>query len=312
MNAARTLKKLITNPMGALRRVKNISKDKIKLAREYTKFISHPAYPEKVVNQNLIRFIGLRRVGNHAVLNWLEKQIGVSNKSVFHINNVPCGQNPYEYFYQRHLQYENHLRTRLFLKRHAQGRFDPHDTLIYSYEDFSLEDITHPDLESQEDTFYGKANHKYDVLILRDPFNLIASRLKSGFIDVKSSGKNMMDLWLEAAREFVGETNYLTRNKVCINFNRWTIDREYRITIAQALEIPFSDAGKEDVRPFGGGSSFEGQQHQGQGSAMKVLERWTHFVDDPVFRQYFDCPEVWKYSEAIFGVMPGTEQLRRG
>ena len=69
---------------------------------------------------------------------------------------------------------------------------------------------------------------RYDVLLLRDTFNLIASRLKKGFLSVKTKGMSLTDMWIEYAKEFLEETSYLSNNKVIINYNLWFSDISYR------------------------------------------------------------------------------------
>ncbi|MDE5124494.1 MAG: hypothetical protein O4965_32500, partial [Trichodesmium sp. St19_bin1] len=70
----------------------------------------------------------------------------------------------------------------------------------------------------------------------------------------------------------------------------------------------FSDAGIDKVTVFGGGSSFEGKQFDGKATSMDVLNRWHKFCDYPQYKQFFN-EEVLKYSEKIFGHIPGTESL---
>lgn len=38
----------------------------------------------------------------------------------------------------------------------------------------------------------------------------------------------MIDLWIDYAKEYLGETNYLKHNKICINYNQWFADVEYQ------------------------------------------------------------------------------------
>ena len=69
--------------------------------------------------------------------------------------------------------------------------------------------------------------------------------------------------------------NYLKHNKICINYNQWFFDIEYRQKIAKKLQMEFSDAGIDIVLGLGGGSSFDGKQFDGQATSMNVLNRYT-------------------------------------
>ena len=51
--------------------------------------------------------------------------------------------------------------------------------LIYSYEDFPLDQVASDKFEHNHDLYLGKSAIRYDLLIIRDPFNLFASRLKA-------------------------------------------------------------------------------------------------------------------------------------
>lgn len=303
MNQDSPIVKLFKNPTGALRRGRNELKDSI---GEMVQILSPRPALSEIINQKEIRIVGLKRTGNHAITNWIKKQ---QTGSVRYLNNVPCDKNPYRHFYERHLSYNNHPQTIRQFKRESQGKLRKYDCLIYSYEDYSLEEVTNPEFAEKHDRYLGKSGERYDVLILRDPFNLLASRLKNDYLEVKSPHKTVIDLWIAYAKEYLGETQYLNNNKVCVDYNRWTIDREYRASIAAALKLEFSDAGINEVKGQGGGSSFEGQAFDGQASKMDVHNRWKHYAEDPLYRQLLDNRELLEYSERIFGHIPGTESL---
>jgi hypothetical protein len=166
--------------------------------------------------------------------------------------------------------------------------------------------------EAKHDLYLGKSLFRYDVLLLRDPFNLFASRLKSRKIAVKENDQSMVSAWLNYAKEFLGETHHLKHHKICINYNDWFLNLEYRKQLAESLGLEFSDAGMDEVSRYGGGSSFNRQDLQGKARQMDVLNRWKYFADDPAYRQLFDNPEIFEYSERIFGRIPGTESWHSG
>lgn len=259
-----------------------------------------------VINDQEIRVIGLRRSGNHAIINWIWKQHG---EDVTHLNNLQVKCNPYRFLYE-------HYPTER-LKREALGNFTEKELLIYSYEDRHLEDITHPSFERKHDLYLGKSAKRYDLLILRDPFNCFASRIKMYYnkqFDKKNTIMNQksLQLWLDYAREFLGETHFLKHNKICINYNLWCSDIEYRQKLAEQLGLEFTDAEFNRVKEQGGGSSFDGLNLSGKSDQMKLTERWKQMADDPYFLQLINEPEVIKYSYKIFGEVPGTEFLLKG
>ncbi|MGB7058105.1 MAG: hypothetical protein WBD58_10410 [Geitlerinemataceae cyanobacterium] len=261
---------------------------------------------QKIVNQKEIRIVGLRRTGNHAIIQWIVKQqIG----NVLCLNNLPIDESPYRHRYE--YPEKNDLPEQIEkLEAEAKGEFTLKECLIYSYEDHPLKSVFSDRFEDRHDLYLGKSRCRYDVLLLRDPFNLFASRFKSHKIGVKETEQDMVSVWIEYAKEFLGETNYLKHQKICINYNEWFRDREYRRKIADLLDSEFSDAGIDEVSHYGGGSSFNQQNLQGKARQMDVLNRWKSFADDPAYRQLFKNPELFEYSEKIFGCLPGTDCLR--
>ena len=263
----------------------------------------------EVINQKEIRIAGLRRCGNHAISGWIEEQAKDQGSS-YYLNNVLVNENPYRYKYQNLTYFfPQHQWSIDRYQEQAQGKFVKRDCLIYSYEDYSLANIFSPQFEKKHDLYLGKSAQRYDVLIIRDPFNFIASRVKKNFFAVKEKKINLVDLWIEYAKEFLDETNYLKYNKVCINYNAWCQNPEYRCQIAQKLNIKFTDSGFNKVRSFGGGSSFDSQKLDGQASAMNLNNRWQHFLDNRIYLELVNNPQLLAYSQRIFGHIPGTEAL---
>ena len=254
---------------------------------------------QEIVNEKEIRIVGLRRTGNHGIINWIKKQHA---GQVWHLNNITTERNPYRVLY---LHYKKE-----HLNREAKGDSVKKDCLLYSLEDYPLEKIVRGGLEKKHDLYLGTSRERYDVLILRDPFNLLASRIKKNYMNVKDENWTIIDLWISYAREYLGETDYLKNNKVPVNYNKWATDVEYRQHIASRLKFAFSDAGINDVKSEGGGSSFDRTSFQGQANKMDVLNRWKILSDDPSYRALLKSNrELIDYSERIFGHLPGTEVL---
>ena len=114
------------------------------------------------------------------------------------------------------------------------------------------------------------------------------------------SARQTIQLWKSYAREFLGETKFLTHNKLCINFNKWHHSSLYRKEIAESLNLEFTDAGRERIKGYGGGSSFDGRKYDGQASQLKVLNRWQLFEHLDSFWQLFKDKELLHYTERIF------------
>ncbi|MDJ0746265.1 MAG: hypothetical protein QNJ32_23270 [Xenococcaceae cyanobacterium MO_167.B27] len=268
---------------------------------------------EKIINQNEVRIIGLKRSGNHAVSNWMMKQM---QGEVFYINDVGANENPYREKYEAWVR-SNCAKNRERLKQESQGNFIEKDYLIYSYEDYELNRITNKNFANKHDLYFGKTATRYDVILLRDPFNLIASRFKKGnfvnqhYLGTKNPQLSVVDLWLSYAKEWLGETQYLEYNRVFINYNKWFSDREYRQSLSSQLNLEFSDQGINQVKSQGGGSSFDARNFHNNATQMDVLNRWKNYADNPSYREVFRNEELWNYSQEIFGHIPGTEILKK-
>ncbi|NET43927.1 hypothetical protein [Okeania sp. SIO2B3] len=293
---------------------------------DFIRIITQQHKLSEIVNQKEIRVLGMRRCGNHAIINWIKSQ--QTGKCQF-INDIPK-TNPYRYKYEnlreRFPQYKKEIEG---YRQQAQGNFVKKDCLIYSYEDYVVQQVTNDLIFNvKHDLYFGKSAIRYDVIIIRDPFNLLASRLQKhkkfledpnhqenylsvsrrNYLLARYSNKTMVDLWIDYAKEYLGETNYLKHNKICVNYNQWFADVEYRRNIAEKLQIEFSDAGIDRVTSFGGGSSFEGKEFNKKATSMDVLNRWQKVSDDPQYKKFFN-QEIFEYSERIFGHIPGTESL---
>lgn len=287
---------------------------------DFSRTLIHNPSKQNVVNKKEFRVLGLRRSGNHAIINWIGKQ--VSGNSVF-INHVRPLENPYRDQYESQLLLGRKLpegdwkyKNIDWWKREKEGRFSYKDCLLYSYEDQEINKVSNNSFERKHDLYLGKSEERFDVVVMRDPFNLFASRLKTkprengpnfSMLEVYSRKYSLPELWVSYAKECIGETSLLTHKKVFINYNRWFIDTRYRKELAAQLNINFSDHGFNDVSISGRGSSFDGVKHVGEAYKMDVLNRWKFFVDNPIYRELLSTEGVLEYSTKLFGDIPGTE-----
>ena len=283
------------------RKIKHLFQDAIRLTTQN---------PDKwgIINRVEIRMVGLRRSGNHALIDWIKKQ---QTGRLKHINDIPVGENPfrheYEYFIDHYPEYPKSIEN---LYRQSNGEFRSKDCLIYNYEDHPLEKIVHSGFERKHDWYVGKSARRIDLLIMRDPFNLLASRLRKGFVSVKSTQTSFTDLWVSYAKEFLGETNQLAQEKVCVSYNHWIQDVDYRRGIAQQLGLTFTDEGFNQVARRAGGSSFDGTQHNGDPSKMDLTGRWRHYLSNDLYQSLLKNKALMTYSEQIFGQISGLNEVQ--
>ncbi|MBK6265580.1 hypothetical protein JKA74_11075 [Marivirga sp. S37H4] len=264
-----------------------------------------------IVNKNELRVVGMSRSGNHAIINWIIQQL---NGRYCFLNCAEPKTNPF--YTARPLHQEATYRANyngFDLEAEKVRNFSKKDYLIHSYEDCFLSMLNHKTFEEQHDAFVGPSENRLDILILRDPFNLFASRIRSGLYKEKKPGAQVTPLtarriWKQHAREALGLKRHLQQKKIVINYNLWVFDPEYRQNIAIQLGLAFTDNGFHEVSDVAGGSSFDGLKFENRAGNMKVLDRWKHYVDDPAYKMIFD-DELIDLSHQVFGHIPDERLL---
>lgn len=203
-------------------------------------------------------FYGLRRSGNHAVLEWLIQNIGgPGNRNIVKPRRViQCGSSAY---INEANTYPGHKAIELDVS-FCQSAFD---NLIVAYEDVP--------------TNYNLANthNNKKIVILRDIFNLFSSRYKKiishperidYFNTAMRIDEKAIDVWKEHANS----------DALIILFEKWIESKEYRDSICEKLGIPNHDI-TDTMTEFGEGSSFTGQKKP----TVEELKSRSKMVDLP-------------------------------
>ncbi len=249
--------------------------------------------------------MGMSRSGNHCIINWILHH--VRGRFCF-LNCAEGGSNPF--VTARPLDSGAPFRVNypgFDLERERAGALSAKDYLIHSYEDSFLGYACSRRFEADHDAFVGRSARRIDVLVLRDPFNLFASRREMGAATIPAA--TAIRIWKQHAGEYLGRRRYLKHDPLFVNYNRWVACREYRRGLAGRLGLAFTDAGVDAVPACGGGSSFDGLRFDGHARRMAVLDRWRHFAGDPAYLDLFD-PEVVSLAQEVFGDLPALDRLR--
>src|SRR5690606_37619683 len=125
-------------------------------------------YIRNVRHKKEIRFCGMMRTGNHALLNWIVKQ---TPAVVCYYNDVDLHSSPLS------KMIESHYKNR---RQPAREKSHKLPTVICSFEDYLPRDVFGGANLKNLKTYFRKSDEVYNVLILRDPFNLFASRFFHG------------------------------------------------------------------------------------------------------------------------------------
>jgi len=244
----------------------------------------------------LVHFFGVKRSGNHAVINWLQQNAFGENRSVSFHN---CVYSPLS------------IVPKIIKPRDIAQNVENH-AMILSYEDIALEDLhLLPTLVHDRDIL-PNTEIKY-MLLLRDPYNCFASRLKRlRDLEEKNQGPlkaiqrlpwpDVIHMWKSYAREFLRQTRHFPEDIIPINYNQWFSNKTYRDTVlfTHFGIVENRDNGINEVSHHARGSSFDYHAYQGNAQQMETLSRWRAFADDPEFQNVMRDPELSVLSAEIF------------
>lgn len=285
-------------------------------------------------NENEIVIHSLGRSGSHAIMNWIASMF---KEPVYCFNNCPIGDP-----YRARIPYIRRVRKRLMekffvpiprLSRASENEISGYRNihkhcLMYSYEHKDIRKLENGEF-IQDRNLVGESKNRYNILILRDVFNWLASLLMTkgesrpklnlypeynilgrkdwakyaSVLPVRnyhSTNKEYLGFWKCYAEEFLGKTDYLKDKKICISFNQWFLDEDYRIKIANLLNLEYSDLSLDYA---GSPSSFDKTQYyHGDAQGMGALDRWKILKDNIIYQDVLDyVPEVRELSYEIFG-----------
>lgn len=256
---------------------------------------------DRVVHRNMFRIVGMSRSGNHAIVSWILVQL--EGRWCF-LNCVEPRTNPF--LTARPTDDGRCFETNdpdFDIEAHAAGQVSPKDYLLLSQEDTFLNPALGQQATAIHTAAVGCSERWLDVIILRDPYNLFASRRRLGFHVV--SDHAMVRIWRQHARAFLGEIRNAPRPTVAISYNAWVRDRGYRRRLADVMGLRFTDDRFARIARCAGGSSFDGYRFDGDARRMGVFDRWRHYWHDADFRRLFDR-ETEQLSRRIFGrILPG-------
>jgi len=202
-------------------------------------------------------FYGLRRSGNHAILEWLLYNMGnKGNRVCYKVENGSekvISRDTAFYFNDVSRYTGNHIQLCYdVISSYEIGAKD----ILVTYEDKSIS--------------YKLIPSKTNIIVIRDILNVLASRIKN------SNAKNPRDMRID--EEIIGlwKEHASDENSIKILYEKWLTSKEYRDSICERLNISNFDNTK-NVYSFGGGSSFTGEVLD---SKENLLNRYKH-IDLP-------------------------------
>jgi len=240
-----------------------------------------------------IRIIHMQRSGGHAIANWIVHQCG---GNAFFVNDV-CNPTVVDVMRNR----------KPHVPREAEA-------IVYTVEDQPLQGI--PARLSEAARFLPILSDPSPivVIVLRDVFNMIASRWAykrtSGGCQLGNVNHRVIETWNQYATVFFyaqhGIGSRMGIECLPASYNAWCQSAAYRCLLWQTLSSPafglqgeFTDAGRQEVTTWGCGSSFDGMEWNGMADRMDTSHRYQRV---PV--EIFECvdPRAALLTEAIFGL----------
>lgn len=241
----------------------------------------------------------MKRSGIHFLVNWLYACAGGREKKEFSDHFPPRNKQFKKGFYdpQVGIAFFNncgHHFSRKFdlgpiTKQdflHASSQFT---TTIFGLEDALISANKHKTVNSHTHT---------DILLLRDPLNHLASRVKASERTPETVPTNIefIELYNSYCEEVMSLTKHLP-DKIIVIYDKFVIDFKYRNHIATKLGLTNTEKTRE-ISDFGGGSSFSGLN---QLNITNVLTRYKQqkMPNDLLKAMLeFDC--ISKLTERIF------------
>lgn len=244
-------------------------------------------FAETNVNSLEIGVLGMRRSGNHAVIQWLQALDGAGPGEVVFLNNLVPGDNGYRHrlwFPEDATAHEMPIYRAGRRKTLGEGSVA---LLLRSYEDISLASF---EREFVNPFHYGGSVRRVKCLIYRDPANLFASRLRSGYVETQELDQRALYLEHTAG---IGQREDI----LYIDYNRFIADAAYRAGLAKTLGLRDASGDVlERMTSYGGGSSFGDTRVE----AEKLTSRYVSMLEDGAFRRLIEDPEIVDRFAALF------------
>jgi hypothetical protein len=241
---------------------------------------------------------GLSRSGNHAIIRWLVGQYEDSGFQVFFHNNV----------IRNFMEYLN-LRGGGAIEGFPTPNPKFHEILMHlTADDRKVFIVSFEDLIIDERLGEITKFADHNIVIVRDPLNLFASRIeglppprgRQGARNAPDNQEKEIEKYMSQYAEFSNKTSHLF-NKICINYNSWVLEKEYRKSLAKKINANFTDKRYEQRAC----SSFGGK-----GASMRLpsdnpedfVSRYKHYLNEPLFNKIKNNKELLSIAEKTFGI----------
>lgn len=258
---------------------------------------------KKPVNDVEIAVMAQRRSGHHAIVNWMRYNMEVP--SIF-INNCYSTANPLKFNSEMNQVIPPSKEEMPIERKEKIQNKENRSCLIYNFEDQRLSYIKYFQTKINRVAWLGKSQKYYKVIIIRDPFNLLASKLKWARGQENAPSLNNLffvrNQWKQYAKFYLA--NYKKQEEIiCIDYNSWFTNEAKRKEYANRLDLMSHEEGVKKVAQYGPtkwGDSFDGLKYENKAQEMKVLERWKIFQTDEFYLKLIKDEELIRLAKAIY------------
>jgi len=239
--------------------------------------------------------VSMHRTGHHAVAVWLlHQRKGITDFSITTISRWLFAVGDVDHLY---LMANNPLKTGPEehpdkQKLESIVKEVKPDGLIVTHEQ---EKINNTILKAFKSPF----TLNKPIVVIRDFRNWAASCIKMALRDNKIIEDVINNDKVAIYKDHL--LNYGKPDCYYIIFNDWVTSKLYRQAICNDLGYTFTDAAKDQLSIFGGGSSFTGMDYLKNASQMDVNNRYKELETHPYYEMILSKhSEVLKISDDIF------------
>ncbi|WP_111733253.1 hypothetical protein [Roseovarius amoyensis] len=226
----------------------------------------------------VLRVYGLRRSGNHAVINWLQRN-APGGRALF-FNNCKPGRDPFTTFRAAEIDARRVAGADADAAAIAQQAGDG-AALILSYEDVMPGKRRRPVSTGVDD-----AAVDHEVIVARGFMNWAASLVRKLQANPAYSAPKRVAIVLTAVTTYTAMLNLMTGEaeprSIAIRYDDWRVSPDYRAGRLARLGFENRDDTLGPVQGYGNGSSFPDTAETGED--LRANERWREMKDDPEYR----------------------------
>lgn len=228
----------------------------------------------------ILRVFGMRRSGNHAIINWLQRN---TSDEVAFLNNCRRKAPALRTFQGCEVNGKRHVHKAQEGQPVADQVPDG-STLLLSYEDYAP--VGRGNLMDLVSAEFNASDVSYEIVIYRNFMNWSASLLKKLQGNASHTPLGRLRIMMGALEQYKHMLSLVEKprshNMQAIHYDRWCESEEYRATALVALGLEHRDDDLGRVQKYGGGSSF--QQNAKSAKELDVLQRWQAMENDPEYQ----------------------------